>query len=211
LGNPYGSRVRVAPGTGTGWTFPTHEKPVPVGRVRQVRAGFFFVTESHIPPPSPPPPLPPPSASDRVIHKSPLGKITGLATCTGHRYGLGFSHLPETLTRRAGSTGLHRFFSLSPGLTVLHLRRFQLFLRRSVNADSCKLPSRPRSPSMLSISVSSLWERTTNQQSAKACLTPPRFSSQPFNFPSLNDIEAAHLAHPSSTRLCTHFFPFHLT
>jgi hypothetical protein len=61
----------TAPGTGTGWTFPTHEKPVPAGRVRWVGAGFFFVTESYISPLSPLPPPLPPSANDQVIHKSP--------------------------------------------------------------------------------------------------------------------------------------------
>jgi hypothetical protein len=141
-----------------------------------------------------------------------VGKIMGLATHTGHGYGLGFSHPSETLTCRVGSVSLYRIFSLSLSLTILHLHCFQLFLqRRSINADSCKLPSKPCGPCILSISVSLPWERSTNQQLAKACSTPLRFSFQPFNFPSLDDIEATHLTHPSSTRLCMHFFPFHLT
>jgi hypothetical protein len=41
LCNLCGSQVRVGAGTGVGWNFPTHQKPVPVGRVAQVGTGFF--------------------------------------------------------------------------------------------------------------------------------------------------------------------------
>jgi hypothetical protein len=32
-------------GMGTGWDFPTHQKPLPVG---QVGAGFFFIIDSRV-------------------------------------------------------------------------------------------------------------------------------------------------------------------
>ena len=43
LGNPHGSRVQVATGTGAGWKFPTCQKPLPAGWVAWVDTGFFFV------------------------------------------------------------------------------------------------------------------------------------------------------------------------
>jgi hypothetical protein len=86
VGNPYGSRVRVAPGTGTGWKFPTRKKPVPAGRVRWVGAGFFFVMSTRIPPPSrlPPPPLPSASDPQVTVAKSTTSK-TMLNTTNWHQ------------------------------------------------------------------------------------------------------------------------------
>ena len=49
LANLHGSQVQVAAGTGAGWKFPTHQKPLPAGWVAWVDTGFFFRVQCTLP------------------------------------------------------------------------------------------------------------------------------------------------------------------